>query len=163
MFLVSSQKRVQGIQVMSDEAFPPVQISVFLGPDRYTAPQLVIRGSSTDEVAVHLRNLTAVDPIEEVSPISGILNDLQTITAAGNLVFGLAPNAKPARATGDGFTPAEVPADPWAGTNAQAAKTCKHGTMKWKEGKNGQGKPYAGWFCPSFDRANQCPPEWANN
>jgi hypothetical protein len=143
---------------MSDENFPPVQISIFLGPEKFTAPQLVLRGNTIADVAGQLRVLTDIDPVDEVSPISGILENLGTIKAAADVFFGV--QATPKARSGDGFTPATVPDDPWAGTDAQPEKRCKHGVMKYKEGVSAAGKPYKGYMCPSFNRQDQCPPEW---
>lgn len=40
-------------------------------------------------------------------------------------------------------------------------QTCAHGQMQWKAGTSKtSGKDYAGWFCPSKDRNNQCSPVW---
>ena len=37
---------------------------------------------------------------------------------------------------------------------------CSHGDRKWREGFKGGDpeKPYAGWYCVSPNRAEQCPP-----
>jgi hypothetical protein len=41
------------------------------------------------------------------------------------------------------------------------SRFCAHGEMQWKSGTSKTtNKPYAGWFCTSSDRNNQCKPEW---
>lgn len=41
------------------------------------------------------------------------------------------------------------------------SRYCAHGEMAWKSGTSKTtNKPYAGWFCTSSDRNNQCKPEW---
>jgi hypothetical protein len=144
---------------MSEDNFPPIQYSAFLGADRYTAPQLVIRTHSQADALTAFRELAeSSDPTDPESPsiLDEILDHLQQITTAGKLKFGMAEISKPAAGgfTSDGFTPA---------TSVDSSeKRCKHGVMKHKSGVNGQGKAYAGYFCPSFNRQDQCSPVWDN-
>lgn len=46
------------------------------------------------------------------------------------------------------------------GLGAVEVPQCAHGSMERKQGTNKQGKPYAGWVCPSKDRNDQCKPKW---
>jgi len=146
---------------MSDETFPKIQISIFLGPDRYTAPQLVVRGDTLNEVRDVLNEITdVVDPTDASSPavVDEILSNLLVITASGNAKYGVAATTAPVQGgfSSDGFTP-NMPAQ-----NSGGAPSCKHGVMKWKSGTNASGKPYSGHFCPSFNRQDQCAPVWAD-
>lgn len=83
--------------------YNPLQLSMFLGPDKYTAPQLVIRGETVQQITDHVNNLLEVDEIEGVSMLDTLLDGVLTINAAVTVKFGVA--AKPAPSPDGGFTP----------------------------------------------------------
>lgn len=146
---------------MSDDNFPPLQVSIFLGPDRYTAPQLVVRSNNITNLLDHFNDLAdTTDPTDEDAPtkLDVLIDHLAQIEAAGKLKFGMAQLANASAGTpaaggfsSDGFTP-----------NVPSSNTprCKHGDMKFKSGTNASGKAYSGHFCTSFNRQDQCPPVW---
>jgi hypothetical protein len=63
--------------------------------------------------------------------------------------------AKPAGQAGGGSRPQTASASPSGET-----RDCRHGQMTWKSGVSKKGNTYAGWFCPSRDRNDQCDTVW---
>lgn len=86
-----------------------------------------------------LYDLNAVDETdpEGISPLSDILDHVQTINAAVVLKF---PSTATTTVTANSAAPASV------------GKSCQHGPMTYREGtaKSGPnvGQPYKLWFCP---------------
>lgn len=100
-----------------------------------------------------LNEVDETDP-EGVSPLSDILDHVQTINAAVVLKF-------PSAATNGASAPTN------SGGVASVGKSCVHGAMTYREGttKSGPnaGKTYKGYFCPAPRGANQCKPEFIND
>jgi hypothetical protein len=132
-----------------------VSLGINLGKDRYTDPRLTISATNVGGLMGHLGDLNDPDETdpEGLSPLSGLLDHLQSIDAAVTLKKGLAPNVGAASPDG-GFTPGgyQEPTHP----AAQAGKNCTHGAMKYKSGVSKAGKPYSGYFCPAPFGTQQC-------
>lgn len=82
------------------------------------------------------------------------------LAAAGNVAHLTAPVA--AQRTPDG-PPTRSVTPPGAAAPAGAAPSCAHGARTFKSGISKAGKPYKLWACPSFDRNDQCAPEWVRD
>lgn len=130
---------------MSEVTNSFVSVGMPLGSARLT-----ISAPNTLGLSVHLNELTEVDPMDEISAISAILENIQAIDAASTLVFG-------------GSKPAYQASTPAAPTTQTEGKTCAHGAMKYKTGTSKKnGKPYAGWFCTAPMGAQQCDAIFSN-
>jgi hypothetical protein len=46
------------------------------------------------------------------------------------------------------------------GKLVEEAPQCKHGHMVWKQSHDGAPKTWAGYFCPTRTKADQCTPRW---
>jgi hypothetical protein len=46
------------------------------------------------------------------------------------------------------------------GTLAEESPQCNHGHMVWKRSHDGSAKTWAGYFCPTRTKADQCTPRW---
>lgn len=130
---------------MSEDKNSFVSVGMPVGPARLT-----ISAPNVTGLSVHLNDLTEVDPVDGVSAISGVIENIQMIDAAATLVF-IRPTA-PAVAAPSSIAP-NIPSD---------GKTCAHGAMRYKEGTSKQGKPYKGWFCTQPMGQGQCPAQFAN-
>lgn len=127
----------------------PITLFIPLGNDRSNAG-LTVRAESIDEVNAILGDLSETG-VDEVSKLDNLLDGVLTVKAGVELKFP-APVAPPRQANVTHPQAQPAPAD---------AKTCAHGTMKWKEGTSkSSGKSYKGWFCPAPYGQSQCEPQF---
>lgn len=143
-----------------------VSLGINLGKDRYTDPRLTISATNVSGLMGHLGDLNDPDETdpEGLSPLSGLLDHLQTIDAAVTLKKGLAPNVAGASPDG-GFTPGgyQEPTHPAVADNVPVCgPNGTHGKMKPKSGTSKAGKPYSGYFCPLPYGQTQCKPIFNN-
>ncbi len=114
-----------------------------------------------------LLNIYAIDAAD-LSTKLGELEAHAAQIAAIESVFGAVSNAAPISAPPSRQTPANPPSrtsvtPPGAAAPAGAAPSCAHGARTFKSGISKAGKPYKLWACPSFDRNDQCQPEWVRD
>lgn len=121
----------------------------------YGNPGLTIRAETADELLAVFNDLSANvgEPDEERSKLNDILDGVATVNAGIQLKgLGVAkesPKAQPVT-------------HPQAQSTPQAAKTCAHGAMAWKEGVSKAGKPYKGWFCTAPYGQTKCQAQFIN-
>lgn len=116
--------------------------------------RLTVGSNAVTGLAGHLNDLTEVDETdpEGLSPIDGILDNIQTIVAAANVKLGMMNGTSPG-ASSQVVNSGSVPSE---------GRSCAHGPMKYKEGVSKAGKPYKGYFCNAPYGQEQCKAQFLN-
>lgn len=134
------------VQGSSDREYASITFKAGTG---YNAPWLVLKPSSMEEAQEMVNH----------EDLSELLDQIARKNKEFEKAFGGAPtSAKPASSGG------------WGSKNKPAAKSsqgqveetddgyeCEHGEAVYKSGKT-NGRKWAGYFCPSRDRDEQCKP-----
>ena len=125
----------------------------------FDAPWVVFHGDTVAEVQ------QAMQQAEALGLYVGVGN---AATAFKNMgAVGAQLGGQPVQAPAQQYAPppqAVEPPNTYSPPPQEApanGPACQHGARVHKSGvKNG--RPWAGWMCPSSDRSNQCAPQWAN-
>ena len=128
---------------MSDEF--KLQWSVSLPPvAQYAKGHMFnFRSDTVEGLTALFDEVLASETVQKALDVAALLTGAQTVTTA------TAPAAVP---TDGGATVTQLPTGD--------LKTCNHGVREYKEGTNRSGKRYAGWFCPSKNKNDECKPVW---
>lgn len=110
----------------------------------HEAPWLTVDGETTEDLGEKLEALTE-ELLQQVTDVAALFR------AAHNVSLGALAGEPPAA---NGATVTQLPTG--AGSDL---KTCAHGVREYREGTK-NGKSWAGWFCPSQNKSQQCKPEW---
>lgn len=115
------------------------------GGSQHGAPWIVIHAEDASDALNQLTDKFLGQVIERTSAVSRHFHNK----------VGDGPSVPQQRGGGQ-------PGKPEGATQAPNSESryCKHGEMPWKSGTSRQGKTYAGWFCSSQDRNDQCDPQW---
>lgn len=98
---------------------------------------------------------------EDVAHASQLLEELEGLLPQSAAIESLITGVEAAKPVAAASVPAQAQANEPAGP--ADAPTCAHGQRNYREGVSKAGKPYKAWFCPSPDRATQCPAEWVRD
>lgn len=134
-----------------------VEVQTVTSPEGVTRISLTFKaGASFDSPWV----------VVEGGTVPGVLADLKAQAAEVGELFGLVTKGAQSFQKGYGGSAPAPQAQAGSRPPQQQApsgetKTCAHGEMAFKSGvSKSSGKPYKGFFCPSNDRNNQCPPQF---
>lgn len=100
--------------------------------------------------------------LEEIESVAAQIGALEGVLNANSAASGI--SAPPSAQSGS-----EVPSRPAQGPpggtqlSQGAAPSCAHGPRTFKSGISKAGKPYKLWACSSYDRNDQCQPEWVRD
>ena len=132
---------------------------------------LTVRGDTYLEAKLRLSELAddLTSFLELVAHVEGAGNAKPVINT--NIPVVQAANPFPSSAGAPWDQPAQQQYTPPAAPQQYAApqqqggplgQTCRHGAMTFRSGTSkNTGKPYSGYFCPTQDRNDQCPPVFA--
>lgn len=135
----------------------------------YDAPWIVIRANTPDELAQRLNAVTnglVSGPLVAAAQVlqgewGGQQGGGQTNPGSQNFGGQNQGSSNGFAGQGNGGYNGNPGANQGGGAPGGQTRNCAHGQMQWKAGTSkASGKDYAGWFCTSRDRNNQCPPVW---
>ncbi|GGM45143.1 hypothetical protein GCM10012275_15250 [Longimycelium tulufanense] len=138
-----------------DEAAVPAstngEVSVTLkGGSGYDAPWIVIKAPTVQ---------AAREALDDENSLKALIDKTAAVGAYFSAKGGGTPRP-PKPATGS--QPQGKP--PYQQPPGGEQRYCRHaaelGPMVWRSGISNAGKPYAGWYCPSRDRSDQCRPQY---
>lgn len=114
-----------------------------------------------------LINLYATDSadlaskLEDIEGVASQIAALEGVLTAASRASGISAPPSHQSAGNPPSRPSTPPSS--APAPSGAAPSCAHGPRQFKSGISKAGKPYKLWACPSFDRNDQCSPEWVRD
>lgn len=118
---------------------------------------ITVRGDSAEELASNIGGLVAqgldshVDALEELFLGTTAPSAVDVVTQAlGATVTGTTS-----------FAPVPPPVASAPTQTIAGGRTCHHGNLVGRKGNGAKGE-WKGYFCPSTNKQDQCPPQWLN-